>query len=89
MLNFTIGPVMSSEAVRAIGDFCKRNDIFLVVDSISSFLCDPFNMSNLGVQVMACRQDALTSISKPSLKARIFWFLRITTLCCLWNTAII
>ena len=38
--------------IKLIGDFCKRNDIFLVVDSISSFLCDPFNMSELGVQVM-------------------------------------
>lgn len=38
--------------IKLIGDFCKRNDIFLVVDSISSFLCDSFNMSELGVQVM-------------------------------------
>lgn len=38
--------------IKAISDFCKRNDIFLVVDSISSFLCDPFNMKELGVQVM-------------------------------------
>lgn len=38
--------------VKLISDFCRRNDIFLVVDSISSFLCDPFNMKELGVQVM-------------------------------------
>ena len=38
--------------IKIISDFCKRNDIFLVVDSISSFLCDPFDMKALGVQVM-------------------------------------
>ena len=38
--------------IKNISDFCKRNDIFLVVDSISSFLCDPFDMKALGVQVM-------------------------------------
>lgn len=35
-----------------ISDFCKRNDIFLVVDSISSFLCDPFNMKELKADIM-------------------------------------
>lgn len=38
--------------IKLISDFCKRNGIFLVVDSISSFLCDPFDMKQLGVQVM-------------------------------------
>ena len=38
--------------IKLISDFCKRNGIFLVVDSISSFLCDPFDMEALGVQVM-------------------------------------
>lgn len=38
--------------IKLISDFCKRNNIFLVVDSISSFLCDPFNMKELEVQVM-------------------------------------
>ena len=38
--------------INLISDFCKRNRIFLVVDSISSFLCDPFNMKELDVQVM-------------------------------------
>ncbi|MGP1489463.1 MAG: pyridoxal-phosphate-dependent aminotransferase family protein [Treponema sp.] len=30
-----------------IADFCKRNNICLVADSISSFLCDPFDMNDL------------------------------------------
>lgn len=38
--------------IKLIGNFCNRNNIFLVVDSISSFLCDPFNMVELGVQAM-------------------------------------
>ena len=38
--------------IHLISDFCKRNGIFLVVDSISSFLCDPFDMQELDVQVM-------------------------------------
>ena len=35
-----------------ISNFCKKNKIFLVVDAISSFLADDFNMKELGVQVM-------------------------------------
>ena len=38
--------------IKLISDFCKRNNVFLVVDSISSFLCDPFDMKGLNVQVM-------------------------------------
>lgn len=38
--------------IKLISEFCLRNDIFLVVDSISSFLCDPFDMEKLNVQVM-------------------------------------
>ena len=38
--------------IKLISDFCKKNGIFLVVDSISSFLCDPFDMKALNVQAM-------------------------------------
>ena len=38
--------------IKLISDFCNRNNIFLVVDSISSFLCDSFNMKELNVQAM-------------------------------------
>lgn len=38
--------------VDMISDFCKRNNLFLVVDAISSFIADPFNMEELGVDVM-------------------------------------
>ena len=35
-----------------ISDFCRRNGIFLVVDAISSFLADSFEMDRWGVDVM-------------------------------------
>lgn len=35
-----------------ISAFCRRNGAFLVVDAISSFLADEFDMQQLGVQVM-------------------------------------
>lgn len=35
-----------------ISEFCKKNEIFLVVDAISSFLADPFDMKELHVDVM-------------------------------------
>lgn len=38
--------------MKMISDFCKRNGLFLVVDAISAFLADPFNMQELDAQVM-------------------------------------
>ncbi len=35
-----------------ISQFCKRNNLFLIVDCISTFLADPFNMEEFGVDVM-------------------------------------
>lgn len=35
-----------------ISRFCKEKGMYLVVDAISSFLCDPFDMDSLGVDVM-------------------------------------
>ena len=36
-----------------VSDFCKRNHLFLIVDTISTFLCDPFDMAatNTGVMI--------------------------------------
>jgi aspartate aminotransferase-like enzyme len=34
-----------------VKEFCERNQLLLVVDAISSFLADPFNMEKLGVNV--------------------------------------
>ena len=38
--------------INLISDFCKRNGLFLIVDTISSFLTDPFDMKALGADVM-------------------------------------
>ena len=35
-----------------ISQFCKRNNMFFIVDAISSFLADDFSMSELGVDIM-------------------------------------
>lgn len=35
-----------------ISSFCKKNNLFLIVDAISSFIADPLDMSSTGVDVM-------------------------------------
>lgn len=35
-----------------ISDFCKRNQLFLIVDCISTFLADSFDMKELGADIM-------------------------------------
>lgn len=43
-----------------ISKFCKRNNLFLIVDNISSFLADPFDMEALSADIMiAGSQKAL------------------------------
>ena len=66
--------------IRLISDFCRRNHLFLVVDSISSFLCDPFDMKELGVQVMiagsqkalACPPGVSLIVLSPEAVERVF-----------------
>ncbi|MDD6989481.1 aminotransferase class V-fold PLP-dependent enzyme [Ruminococcus sp.] len=38
--------------INLISKFCKENNMFLIVDAISSFLADEFNMAELGADVM-------------------------------------
>ena len=38
--------------MKMIGDFCRRNSLFLLVDCISSFLADPFDMQAFGADIM-------------------------------------
>lgn len=62
-----------------ISDFCKRNGMFLLVDSISSFLADEFDMEKLGVDVMltgsqkalACPPGVSIIVLSPKAIARI------------------
>ena len=37
-----------------LSGFCKRKGMYLIVDAISSFLCDPFAMDPYGVDAMIC-----------------------------------
>ena len=38
--------------MRLIGEYCKTHGLLLIVDNISSFLCDEFDMTELGADVM-------------------------------------
>jgi aspartate aminotransferase-like enzyme len=38
--------------INLVSDFCKRNNCFLIADTISTFLCDPFDMEKIGAGVM-------------------------------------
>lgn len=38
--------------MRLISEHCKKNNLLLIVDNISSFLCDEFNMAEIGADVM-------------------------------------
>ena len=37
---------------RLVADFCQRNHLFLIVDAISSFLADDFDMAAMGARIM-------------------------------------
>lgn len=66
--------------IQLISDFCRRNGIFLVVDSISSFLCDPFDMKALDVQIMitgsqkalACPPGISLIVLSPEAVERVY-----------------
>lgn len=62
-----------------IGEFCRRNKMFLVVDAISSFLADELNMEAEGVGVMitgsqkalACPPGVSVLVLAPSALERL------------------
>lgn len=60
-----------------IADFCRRNQLFLIVDAISSFLSDPLDMEAMGADVviagsqkaLACPPGiALVTLSPAAIK---------------------
>lgn len=65
--------------ISLVSDFCKRNNCFLIVDTISTFLADSFNMSNLGAGIMitgsqkalACPPGIAILVLAPSALKRI------------------
>ena len=62
-----------------VSDFCKRNNLFLIVDTISTFLCDPFDMTatNTGIMItgsqkaLACAPGIAVMILSPSALKRV------------------
>ena len=62
-----------------IADFCRREGLFLLVDAISSFLADPFDMASLGAgamvagsqKAMACPPGVSLLALAPDALARI------------------
>lgn len=66
--------------MKLISDFCKRNGLFLVVDAISAFLADPFNMQELDAQVMvtgsqkalACPPGVSIIVLSPKAVERVY-----------------
>lgn len=65
--------------INLVSDFCKRNNCFLIIDTISTFLCDPFDMASLGAGVMitgsqkalACPPGIAVMALAPSALERI------------------
>lgn len=62
-----------------IGEFCKRNNVFFVCDCVSSFMADPFNMTECNADVMitgsqkvlACPPGISIIVLAPSALERI------------------
>ena len=65
--------------INLVIDFCKRNGCFLIVDTISTFLTDPFNMAELDAGIMitgsqkalACPPGIAIMVLAPSALERI------------------
>ena len=72
--------------MQLISDFCKRNNLFLIVDCISTFLADPFDMEALGADVMITgSQKALAcppGISVMALSPKALARVERTKCCC-------
>lgn len=62
-----------------IGRYCKEQGLLLIVDNISSFLCDEFNMTEIGADVMitgsqkalACPPGVSIIVLSPRALARV------------------
>lgn len=72
--------------INIVSEFCKRNGCFLIVDTISSFLCDPFDMSATNTDVMITgSQKALAcapGIAVLVLSASAIERIRMGNCCC-------
>jgi len=65
--------------INLVSNFCKRNGCFLIVDTISTFLADPFNMAELEAGIMitgsqkalACPPGIAIIVMAPSALKRV------------------
>ena len=65
--------------INLVSDFCKRNNCFLIVDTISTFLTDPFDMAKLSAGIMitgsqealACPPGIAVMVLAPSALERV------------------
>lgn len=65
--------------MRLISEHCKKNNLLLIVDNISSFLCDELNMAEIGADVMitgsqkalACPPGVSVIVLSPRALARV------------------
>ncbi|MBR1784613.1 MAG: alanine--glyoxylate aminotransferase family protein [Bacteroidales bacterium] len=65
--------------INLVSDFCKRNGCFLIVDTISTFLCDHFDMAgtNAGIMItgsqkaLACAPGIAVMILSPDALKRV------------------
>lgn len=62
-----------------IGSFCKKNNLFLIVDAISAFMADPISMNNANIGAMivgsqkalACHPGVSAVLLSPSALERV------------------
>ncbi len=57
--------------INLISEFCKRNNLFLIVDAVSAFLCDPIDMSNNGIDVVITGSQKALALA-PGLSLMCF-----------------
>lgn len=65
--------------INLVSDFCKRNGCFMIVDTISTFLADPFDMAALDAGIMitgsqkalACPPGIAVMVLAPSALKRV------------------
>lgn len=65
--------------MRLISEYCKKKGLLLIVDNISSFLCDDFDMAGLGADVMitgsqkalACPPGVSVIVLSPRALSRV------------------
>ena len=68
--------------LKLLSEFCKQNNLFFIVDCISAFLADEFDMKKLGVDVMITgSQKALAC--PPGISIITLSSFRFSTIYCL------